>query len=84
MEGLVLGRIGHYFDASYGSCSTAIVVDAAEDVGTEASHTDMANVAAWNRDGMSFSRTSVPVNATPSIEDTRSSFHLNRDCPWGR
>jgi hypothetical protein len=77
MEGLVLGRVGHYFDAGNGSCSTALVVNVFEG-------DSLVNVTAWNHDGTPFSRTSVSLEAKPAIEDTASSFHLNRDCPWGR
>lgn len=77
MEGLVLGRIGHYFDAGNGSCSTALVVHVF--AGGAA-----INLVAWHQGGEQISRTSVPVSTSPSKDDETSSFHLNRDCPWGR
>lgn len=74
---IVLGRVGHYFDAGNGSCSTALIVDAPSQ--------ETVNVAGWNQGGTAFSRTSVPVDATPDTEaDRANSFHLTRDCPWGR
>lgn len=81
MEGIVLGRVGHYFDAGNGSCSTAIVVEAfASPDGAPGA----VNVTAWHHGGDSFSRTSVPVDAEPSPDAAANSFHLTRDCPWGR
>ncbi len=79
MDGLVLGRIGHYFDAGNGSCSTALVVDVI-DVGGKVG----VNVKAWHGGGEEFTRTSVLHSGSPSKSDEISSFHLNRDCPWGR
>lgn len=80
MEGIVLGRVGHYFDAGNGSCSTALVVQ------TDVANTPPAivNVVAWHHDGDTFSRTSVPVDAEPSPDAAANSFHLTRDCPWSR
>lgn len=75
MEQLVLGRVVHYFDAGNGSCSTALVVDAGPSV---------ANLAVWNHGGTQITRVDVPHTAAPAIEDTESSFHFTRDCPWGR
>lgn len=75
MEGLVLGRVGHYFNAGNGACATALVVGVDEAT---------INVVGWERDGDSFRRTSVPVVPTPALEDTAASFHLTRDCPWAR
>lgn len=63
-----------------GSCSTALVVDT---FGPDGAATGV-NVAAWNHDGTPFSRTSVPVDPAPSTEAHANSFHLTRDCPFGR
>lgn len=78
MDPIVLGRVGHYFDAGNGSCSTAIVV------GTFDGDTGLVNVQAWHRDGAPFSRTSVSLEASPSTDQSSNSFHLTRDCPWAR
>lgn len=77
MERIVLGRIGHYFDAGNGGCSTAIVVHVFEDG-------DLVNLTAFNQGGTPYSRTLVPLEVAPKIEDTSNSFHLTRDCPWVR
>ena len=74
---IVLGRVGHYFDAGNGSCSTALIVQVHEGATS-------INVAGWHHGGDQFSRTSVPVNATPGPDDSQSSFHLTRECPWSR
>jgi hypothetical protein len=87
MDQIVLGRVGHYFTprAGGGACQTAIVVDAAEDVGTEADHHDEVNLAGWNQDGTPFSRTCVRVEQVlAAVDYDHASFHLTRDCPWGR
>lgn len=76
MGEMVLGRVGHYFDAGNGSCNAAIVVEV---------HTpELVNVAGWNHGGTNYTRTSVPVDPSPTTEATANSFHLTRDCPWGR
>ncbi len=80
---IVLGRIGHYFTAGSGTCSTAIVVETFGQAGEDGSPATGVNVAGWNHDGSPFSRTSVPVYAEKT-EASVSSFHLNRDCPWSR
>lgn len=80
---IVLGRIGHYFDAGNGSCSTAIIVEADNSL-DDADEAKLINVAGWHHGGDAFSRTSVPVDAAPTAEAAANSFHLTRDCPWGR
>lgn len=77
MDGIVLGRIGHYFDAGNGGCSTAIVVHVFDG-------DSLVNLTVFNQGGTPVSRTSVSLEAAPAIEDTANSFHLNRDCPWSR
>jgi len=74
---LVLARAGHYFNAGNGTCSAATVAK----VHGEGS---AVNLSVLEADGTTYQRTSVPVNPTPAVEDTTSSFHLTRDCPWGR
>lgn len=81
-EGIVLGRIGHYFDAGNGSCSTALVVETVP--GLEPGQSGVITVKAWHHGGEEFTRTSVPVVGTPAASDSANSFHLNRSCPWGR
>lgn len=77
-----LGRIGHYFDAGNGSCSTAIVVDT---FGPADQESTAVNVNAWNHGTTAFSRTSVPVDPSPSTEATANSFHLaGPACPFGK
>lgn len=83
-EGIVLGRVGHYFDAGNGSCSTALVVDAFVPDDAAEEESPAVNVVAWHHGGDQFSRTSVPVDAEPSTAAAANSFHLTRDCPWGR
>lgn len=78
---IVLGRVGHYFDAGNGSCSTALIV---ETFGPEGGEATAVNVAGWHHGGDAFSRTSVPVDGAPTAEAAANSFHLTRDCPWGR
>lgn len=87
---IVLGRVGHYFDASNGSCRTALIVQTfpgpstPDDPEPNLGEGGLVNVAAWNHDGTPFSRTSVPVDPNPSTEATANSFHLTRECPWSR
>lgn len=76
-QAIVLGRVGHYFNSGNGACSTALIVEANADG-------EPVNVAGWTHDGATFSRAAVPVVAAPTREDTASSFHLTRDCPWSR
>jgi hypothetical protein len=78
---IVLARLGHYFDAGNGSCSTALIVDVIDDGETLGPD---VNVQAWHHGGEPFSRTSVVVVDAPTAADDRNSFHLTRDCPWGR
>lgn len=81
-EDIVLTRLGHYFDAGNGSCSTALVVE-----GPSGGLDDQffVNVTAWHHDGTPFNRTSVPVVKVVAAEAYHeNSFHLSRDCPWGR
>lgn len=85
---IVLGRVGHYFDAGNGSCSTGLIVQTFEPPagfeGAARPEPTVVNVAGWNHDGAEFRRTSVPVDAAPTTEAHANSFHLTRDCPWGR
>lgn len=80
MDGIVLGRIGHYFNAGNGSCAAALIVD----VGVGSAVEGTVNLAGWFGSGDDFTRTSVPVNQTPTLEDEHNSFHLAQQCPWGR
>lgn len=80
-EGIVLARLGHYFDAGNGSCATAIVVNT--DVSGELD-IPVVTLRAWHHGGEEFGRTDVPVVAHPSTDDSNNTFHLTRDCPWGR
>lgn len=67
---IVLGRIGHY---SYQStCQTAIVVRAGS---------PRLNLTVFQQDGQTEGRTSVLCGRP---RDGEATFHLNRDCPWGR
>jgi hypothetical protein len=75
-QAIVLTRAGHYFDAGNGSCSAATVCHVWSET--------VVNLQVLNGNGDAVSRTSVAVNATPAVEDTSNSFHLSRDCPWGR
>ena len=77
---IVLGRIGHYFDAGSGGCQTAIVTQVWRDGADPAS----VNVAAWNHGGTQFTRSSVPIDQAPSADDEANSFHLAQGCPFGR
>lgn len=79
---IVLGRVGHYFDAGNGACQTALVTAAfssetVPDAGA-------VNLAVWNHGATQTARASVPVDAAPTTEAKANSFHLTRDCPWGR
>lgn len=78
---IVLGRVGHYYDAGNGSCATALVVDVAVQGELDI---PVVNIQAWHHGGTPFSRASVPVVAHPSTDDSNNTFHLSRDCPWGR
>jgi hypothetical protein len=44
----------------------------------------MDDQATAKRDAEIVRRTSVLHSGSPSKSDEISSFHLNRDCPWGR
>lgn len=82
---IVLGRVGHYHvpaGDSAGSCQTAIVAFV-HDNGEGAPSLHLAvNVAGFEHDGEPFRRLDVPV-AAPSSQPS-ASFHLTRDCPYGR
>lgn len=80
-EDIVLTRLGHYFDAGNGSCSTALVVWAGV---TGELDIPIVNVQAWHHGGEPFSREAVAVVAHPSTDDGANSFHLGRACSWGR
>lgn len=82
MEGIVLGRIGHYFDAGNGSCQTAVIVAVWAD---EYDDAPGVNLAGWQQDADDFKRFSVKVVAQPTIDDTENSFHLGGPaCPFGK
>lgn len=86
-EGLNLTRMGHYFvpqgegagpdglPATFGSCQTAVVVgvNSHEDVTT-------VNLRGWTHEGEEFRHLEVATDADPRS----ASFHLSRDCPFGR
>ena len=82
MDGLVLGRIGHYFDAGNGSCRTALIVGTFST--TEGQQAPIVNLTAWAHGGDPFTRSSVPVVQEPTVEDSSNSFHLGQSCPWAR
>lgn len=79
---LVLGRVGHYFNSGNGSCSTAVVVDVVGEAQIAAPA--RVNITGWSHDGEGFKHLDVPAVPAPTVEDTASSFHLTRDCPWSR
>lgn len=72
---IVLMRAGHYFNAGNGGCQGATVAHVGD---------GWVNLAVLEQSGTTVSRTSVPTSDTPSTDDTSNSFHLTRDCPWGR
>jgi len=74
---IVLCRDGHYFNAGNGGCQAAKV---AHVFGEGAA----VNIQVLDQSGQASTRTSVAVKPTPAIEDTSNSFHLTRQCPWGR
>ena len=78
LDGLVLGRIGHY---SYGDSADGPVCLAAlvTKVTPEGDGT-IVNLAVWWSSGEPIQRTGVRVGEPTST----ATFHLNRDCPWGR
>jgi hypothetical protein len=76
MEGLVLGRVGHYHvpNSDSGYCQTALVVEADGEV---------VNLVAWTHTGDPEPHIGVPVG--PDLRSASvASFHLTRDCPWDR
>lgn len=72
-----LTRAGHYFDAGNGACHSATIAHVFD--GGNA-----VNLSVLSQDGAQFERTSVPVKDYPSVDDTKSSFHLSRACPFGK
>lgn len=82
MDGIVLGRVGHYFNSGNGSCSVALVTDVTNP-GQLEGLIDV-NVVGWTHGNSSFGHEDVPVVAAPTKDDTTSSFHFTRDCPWSR
>lgn len=73
LEEIKLGRVGHY---SYQStCQTAIVASV---VGQRPL---AVNLLVVDSDGDSEKRKGVVVSGP---QDGQATFHLNRDCPWGR
>lgn len=79
---IVLMRAGHYFNAGNGGCQGATVAHVFSQANDE--HPALVNLSVLQQDGSAVSRTSVPVAVAPSTDDTSNSFHLTRDCPWGR
>lgn len=80
---IVLGRVGHYHVPSgdgAGSCQVAIVAFVRPAGSDGAIRVDLA---AFQHDGEPFRRVDVPVLVPESAGDP-ASFHLTRDCPWGR
>lgn len=73
---IVLMRAGHYYDAGNGGCQGATVAHVWSQT--------VVNLQVLNSSGDAVTRSSVPVNPTPAVEDTANSFHLTRDCPWDR
>lgn len=74
-DAIVLGRVGHYHVPSgsgAGSCQTALVVW---------SGGSGVNLAVWTHDGDQTPRLDVPVSEVAAESAT---FHLTRDCPYGR
>lgn len=78
MEGIVLGRVGHYHvpNGEDGFCQTALVVDGAGADG------EVVNVVAWTHTGDPTPHIGLRVVQPPALGF--ASFHLTRDCPWGR
>lgn len=72
---IVLGRVGHYHipNAGHGTCQVGFItnVDSAN---------SRANLVVFTHDGEMERRHAVPVGAV-SLE---ASFHLTRDCEFGR
>lgn len=98
MEGIVLGRRGHYFtpnggeDGAFGgSCQLADVVDVVTTNGPLGTY---VNLTGWQHDGDSFTHEGVPVVGSidgiePDLpgrmtEVGGASWHLTRACPFGR
>jgi hypothetical protein len=73
---IVLGRIGHYTYES--TCQTAIVTQV---VAYTDGRTSLVNLGVWTHGGQQEPRTSVPAGPPARAGE---SFHLTRDCPWGR
>jgi hypothetical protein len=74
---ILLMRAGHYFDAGNGHCYGATIAHVGDEGGT-------VNLSCLGEGGDPFPRHEVPVKGTPSLDDTKNSFHLTRDCPWSR
>lgn len=74
---IALGRVGHYCtsDGDAHRCETALVVHVWSQ--------ETVNLAVFNVNGPSRGETSVYVGSPESHREARS-FHLNRDCPFGR
>jgi hypothetical protein len=88
MGEIVLGRIGHYYDPGSGACSAALVthVYSAPGEGPETgagAPIILVNLRVWQSDAEDQRRLSVPV-AGDQPREGMATFHLNRDCPWGR
>lgn len=82
---IVLGRIGHYFTPTSsadeelaGSCQTATIAHVWRGADEQPSS---VNLSVLEQSGRPFERTSVLLGAPATGS---ASFHLTRDCPWGR
>lgn len=77
-EEIVLGRIGHYHtptgEGERGICRTALVTDVSESRG-------YVDLAAFEHEGDVLGARSGVLVSEPREFAT---FHLGRDCPWGR
>jgi hypothetical protein len=77
MDGLILGRIGHYCTPRMGreafACQAGIVTHVkGEEV----------NLRVYDADGDPFVRLDVLASLTPDGE--KATFHYTHDCPFGR
>ena len=81
MDHMVLGRVGHFHvpdGDGAGSCQVAIVAH----VHPSADGGELVNVAGFQHDGEPFRHLDVPVYVEEGF--AKASFHLTRDCPYGR
>lgn len=87
MGEIVLGRVGHYHvpNSGDGYCQTALVTDATPaEAGDIGDPVPAINVVAWSHQGDPTPHIGVPVASPPEGDQVAASFHLTRDCPWGR